>query len=659
MDLFKEAEMNEKLNRLDAIFQKELNLSQKQAANYGKGSALLIAGAGSGKTKTLTYRTARLLASGVSPSNIVLLTFTNKAAHEMLNRMANVLKRLGISDADVISKQIRGGTFHSFCTSICRQFASVINYQSNFKIIDPADSESLFKLLMEQYPEEGLKFPRPSALASAWSYFRNIAGSQCTTSFQDVLCERLISHEPLFSHLTKICLNYQDVKERDNLMDYDDLIHNTLAIFEKSPDAQKRVSGACQFIMVDEYQDTNDPQVDLLKAISFVHKNVVAVGDDAQSLYSFRGANHKNILNFPNDFKGADGLCPIIKLEENYRSNQHILDVSNVITGMMKEQFNKKLYTTTKLTGEKPVYKQVRDSAEQARQIVDQIKELKSKGIPYSQQCAIIRFGRNSAELETTLAANGIKFVKYGGMKFIQMAHIKDCTSFLSLCENPKDAISFRRVATMVAKVGDKVADNIHKQWLMGNTQSIKGKSFEFEIGMLFNILEECQSFAPSFALKKFIEWYKPKMALRYKEDFKTRANDLAPLVEICANYKSTGKFLNEIVLDMERFIEKPDDYHEDKFVISTVHSVKGLEFSAVYVLGVCNGVFPTQTSMHDPVAMEEEKRIFYVALTRAKDHLYIYQPLYMFTFDQGVTPDQSIFMREIIKRKPQSIHIF
>lgn len=431
------------MEKMELEFLKELNPAQKEAVTNIYGPLLVIAGAGTGKTKTLVCRLAYLVSKGIPSEKILLLTFTRKAAREMIDRASTLLR------IDV--KNIMGGTFHSLCNFMLRQYGTLIGYGPNFTLLDRSDMEDLFNLLKTslRLKEKKKPFPKKETLSALYSKSLN----------QGKGVEEIVAAEyPQFLELTpeikSLIDEYQNYKRKHQLMDYDDLLLNWAFILREFPEVRKEVSKRFQFIMVDEYQDTNTLQGEIIKYMAEEHQNVMVVGDDSQSIYGFRGANYKNIFEFPKLFRDTK----IIKLEQNYRSNQPILDLANFIIKKSKIKYTKALYTLKK-GGEPPILYRPKDEAEASEFVVDKILELREKGIKLSQMAVLFRSAFHSYDLEVELTKRGIPFVKYGGLKLLEAAHVKDLLSFLKILLNPQDYLSWNRILLLLEGIGPRTAE--------------------------------------------------------------------------------------------------------------------------------------------------------------------------------------------------------
>ena len=431
----------------------ELNPQQYAAATAPGGPVLVVAGAGTGKTRTLIYRVAYLVETGVRPEEIVLLTFTRRSAREMLTRASALL--------DGRCSRVRGGTFHAFCLSLLRQHAARIGFERTFSVLDAADAADVLDVLRTAggFHKADKRFPRKKTLYAMLS-----ACANRTEALADVLDARYPQFAGYLDDLRAIQTGYADYKQRHGLMDYDDLLGRTLGLFQEHPDVRQRVAAVCRHVLVDEYQDTNHPQADLVAAFASVHQNVMAVGDDAQSIYAFRGADVRNIFAFPERFPGAR----VLRLEENYRSTQPILDLANHVIQKAQRRYDKALFSDRK-AGEKPGLVAAPDDRFESRFVSQLVLQLREEGVPLRRMAVLFRSAFNSYDLEVELNRRGIPFVKYGGLKLNEAAHIKDVLAYLKVAENPKDAVAWNRILQLLPGVGPKTSRQLI-EWTTGET---------------------------------------------------------------------------------------------------------------------------------------------------------------------------------------------
>ena len=613
-------------------YEKELNPSQLEAVINTDGPLLVIAGAGSGKTRTLTYRVARLVEEGISPAAILLLTFTRKASREMLQRATRVLDRR--------CQEVAGGTFHSFANKTLRRFGSLVGIKPDFSILDRSDAEGLISILRKELDisTKQRSFPRKGTLANIFSRAVNKV-----KSIEDVIYDDYPHFIPNLDDIVGIFQAYGNRKIDHQFLDYDDLLVYLQRLLNDNPEVRNRIASMYRYVMVDEYQDTNKIQADILYLITGRDRNIMAVGDDSQSIYAFRGANFKNIIDFPQMFPGTR----IISLEENFRSVQPILDLTNVIIERAKEKYTKNLFT--RRTGEsKPVLVEAQDENSQSRFVIDKVRELNNGGVPLDQIAVLFRAGFHSFDLEIELSREGIAFIKVGGFRFAESAHIKDVLAHLRVISNPKDRISWYRLLLLIEKIGPKTAQTIYNSIIQENaghtgllTASFKAGS-SAGIRSLKNLYTEIDSHALSVAEmgEKIVAYYMPILKEKY-DDHPKRAKDLEQLIGIMERYNDLEQFLTDMALEPPntsvedaRLARDPE---EESLVLSTVHSAKGLEWHTVFVIWALDGRFPSIHSLQKEEEVEEELRLMYVAATRAKEALYFIYPQQVYDRGSGM----------------------
>ncbi len=601
--------MNKKID-----YKNELNKAQLEAVESINGPYLVIAGAGSGKTRVLVHRVAYLVEQGVQPEQILLLTFTRRAAEEMLRRASLLL--------DERCKKISGGTFHSFANMILRKYAKLLEISNNFTILDQADAEDAVNLVRTQlgYHKSEKRFPRKHAILEVIS--KSVNKSE---DIADVLYDEYPQFMEFTDEVKKIRQEYNKYKREKSLLDYDDLLVFLKNLLSKHEDVRASLSAKYKYIMVDEYQDTNKLQAHIACLLAADHANIMVVGDDAQSIYSFRGANFKNIIDFPKIFKGTK----IITLEENYRSTQPILNLTNAVIGQAKEKFEKHLYTQKK-EGNTPIFLDCTDENSQSRFVADKILELREEGIALKDMAVLFRSGWHSNDLEIELASRNIPFAKYGGQKFVEAAHIKDLLSYLRIAYNAQDQVSWLRALLLIPKIGPKTATKIIEA-VINNSKDEELLRKNMELIKLLELLKsvDCQHDAPAKIIEKFLNYYQPLLKAKY-DDFNKRLNDLDSLLRIADRYKTTEQFLVDMALEPpERSLIEAGkrDKHDAALTLSTIHSAKGLEWHTVFLIYVAEGHLPSYLSLETDDEIEEERRLFYVAATRAKVNLFLLKP--------------------------------
>jgi len=586
---------------------------------------LVVAGAGTGKTRTLTYRVARLVELGHPPSSILLLTFTRRAAAEMLRRAAILLDRR--------CEAVSGGTFHSFCNTLLRRYAPAIGFSPAFTILDRADSCDLIGLLRHEVAagRSAVRLPRKETLADLFSRAANRG---------EDLAEAVAREAPHFLYclddIVQIAKRYQAAKRERHLMDYDDLLLHAAALLDEHEEVRRQVSETYRYVLVDEYQDTNGIQRAILRLLAGAHRNVTAVGDDAQSIYSFRGARFRNIMDFPSDFPGAR----VVYLEENYRSRQPILDVTNEIIARAAEKFPKRLFTS-RGGGERPALFSAPGEAVQSAFVADRILSLHEEhGIPLREIAVLFRAAYLSFDLEMELARRRIPYRKFGGFKFLETAHVKDVVAHLRILENPRDVLSLTRALSLLPGIGKSrstaLARLANEEGSLAPVLSALAQARRSqEAARLAALLRELREhpLPPPEIVSRIIAYYRPLLEAKY-DDYPRRLKDLDHLETLCARYRSLSHFLAELALEPPEAsvadIAAPDG-DEDYLVLSTIHSAKGLEWTAVFIIWALDGKLPLCRAAESEEEMEEERRLLYVAATRAKDLLVITYPVNIF----------------------------
>ena len=619
-----------KLKKLDTEivykidYEKELNPAQLEAAKEKDGAVLVIAGAGSGKTKTLIYRVARLIESGVSPNNILLLTFTRKAADEMLNRASIIL--------DSRCEQVHGGTFHSFANMILRKYSSLLELNNNFTILDRSDSEDVINHIRGQVITKAEKrFPKKQTILDIYSKSIN----KITPS-----AEVIENEYPQFVHATEkineIANRYAEYKRKNSLVDYDDLLLYLKTLLEVNEKVRHTLSNQYKYILVDEYQDTNKIQAEIIKLLSSTHNNVMAVGDDSQSIYSFRGANFKNILEFPKIFPNTK----IIKLEQNYRSSQNILNLANKVLEKAKEKYTKHLFSEI-VSPIMPALVCAENGQTEAQFIAQRVLELhEEEDIDLKDIAVLMRSSRMSYSLEIELAKRNIPYRKFGGLKFIETAHIKDVIAHLRVLLNPDDAVSYNRILLLIDGIGQQSANRLIPILNSNSGELSKFTQKNEKLKKLFETLSENQnpSVKPVEAVRNIIEYYTPIMSEKF-DDYSKRSKDLEHFEYLAEKYDRLEDFLSDLALEPpdSSVTDVEGEQKDDYLTLSTIHSAKGLEYRAVFIIGAVDGRFPSVYSFNHDEELEEELRLMYVAITRAKTYLTITYPIDMFDYSSGM----------------------
>ncbi len=610
-------------------YQKELNEAQYAVATALEGPLLVIAGAGSGKTRTLIYRVARLIEAGVAPQSILLLTFTRKAAQEMLRRAGMLM--------DNRCEQVAGGTFHSVANLILRKYASSISLNPSFTILDQSDSEDVINLLrtLLGLNERARRFPKKKTIAEIFSKTVNK-----DLTLDEVVLQGYSHFAGHLEDLQKLQVTYQQYKDQKALLDYDDLLVKLRDLLADHQAVNRQLSDTYRYIMVDEYQDTNKIQAEIVRLLATTHHNVMVVGDDSQSIYSFRGAHFRNIMDFPQQFPGA---C-IFTLEENYRSTQPILDLANAVISQAAEKYPKRLFTR-KNHGSVPALIQAEDERAQSRFVCQKILEVREEGVPLHEIAVLFRSGFLSFDLEIELTRCNIPYIKRGGFKFMETAHVKDVLAHLRVVANPRDSVSWNRLLLLIEGIGPRTSQSIIASvmsflteaghFLEGLKPFCKGSHYSTNLQELYDLLGKLKDgeLVPSEQVGWVCHYYQPLLKQRY-DDYPKRIKDLEHLQTLAERYTETGTLLSDLVLDPPNEsvsdVASPD--HEDeRLILSTIHSAKGLEWHTVFILSVLDGRLPSLHSFVSDEELEEERRLMYVAMTRAKENLFMTYPVKIF----------------------------
>jgi len=608
-------------------YEKELNEAQFKAVTTTEGPLLIVAGAGTGKTRTLVYRVARLVEIGAKPESILLLTFTRRAAASMLTRAAAL--------ADARCQRVSGGTFHSLGHSVLRKFADEAGVQKNFTVLDQSDTEDLIDLLRRQIRiTKAQHFPRKRTIAAIFSMMVNKV-----QSLKQVLNQDYPQFVDERRNLETLFKAFEEFKRSRHMLTYDDLLVRFREALESSVQMREKLSDQYRYIMVDEYQDTNKLQAQIVKLMTARHENVAVVGDEFQSIYSFRGASHRNMLEFPKLFPAAQ----IIKLEENFRSTQPILDVANAIIADVKESYKKRLYSRID-GGETPVVVSTNDENEQSRFVAQRIADWREEGVPLSEIAVLFRSSSHSFDLEIELGKHGIPFRKFGGIRFAESAHIKDALSFLRVVVKPSDTLSWFRALKLIDHIGDATVYQIleHLGVEQKEFRSTKSKDGLFKklhrfparaayktdltrLARVFCTMLEGKT--PGEQLSTVLRFYRPLLKNKY-DDVQRRGRDLEHLQSIAKRYKTPAKLLDDIALDPTEAVQDNAPRRSTGFVtLSTVHSAKGLEWDNVFLIWMTDGWFPSNRFQDEFDDFDEERRLLYVATTRAKKQLHYVYP--------------------------------
>jgi len=631
----------------------ELNEQQFAAVTASPGPLLVIAGAGSGKTRTLTYRVAYLLENGIDPRNILLLTFTNKAARQMLDRVANLLP--------IDASGIWGGTFHSIGNRMLRRHGSALGFSSGFTIMDREDQKDLINTVVANAgidPKE-IRFPKGDVLAEIFSFVVNTE-----TAMEELLAGKFPYFLPLLERIKEVHERYEKKKKATNSMDFDDLLEKTLSMLQKHDRIAEFYRRQFQFILVDEYQDTNKIQADFIDLLGRDHRNVMVVGDDAQSIYSWRGANFQNILEFPKRYPDAQ----VFKIELNYRSVPEVLQVANAAIAPNVAQFQKNLQATRQSNGVKPAIVALNDGAEQAQFVAQRILELRDENVDLNEIAVLYRAHYHAVELQLELSRRGIPYQITSGIRFFEQAHIKDVTSFLRVVANPRDEVAFKRMVKLLPGIGNRSAENLWAAWdkslnesgeisswserLLAMTVGAKSKKHWAQLAhTLDEIAPGGQPNPPSEMITSVVEAIYDDYAKVNFTNYELRHEDLGQLAAFARQFKDINEFLSQLALISNVDAEAAPNQTSDKEAVnlSSVHQAKGLEFQTVFVIWLTDGMFPSSRSLDARDALEEERRLFYVAVTRAKDELYLTHPQMRLTGGYGdVFQRPSRFLKEI-----------
>ncbi|MDP9187301.1 MAG: UvrD-helicase domain-containing protein, partial [Verrucomicrobiota bacterium] len=609
------------------------------------------------------------LENGIDPRNILLLTFTNKAARQMLDRVTNLLP--------IDASGIWGGTFHSVGNRILRRHGSTLGYNSGFTIMDREDQKDLINTVVASAgidPKE-IRFPKGDVLAEIFSF-----GVNTETPLEELLAGKFPYFLPLLEKITDVQIRYEKKKKATNSVDFDDLLEKTLSMLQKHEGIASFYRQQFQFILVDEYQDTNKIQADLIDLLAREHRNVMVVGDDAQSIYSWRGANFQNILEFPKRYPDAK----VFKIEMNYRSVPEVLEVANAAIAANVDQFQKNLQSTRESTAVKPAVVALNDGSEQAQFIAQRILELRDEDIDLNEIAVLYRAHYHALELQLELSRRGIPYQITSGIRFFEQAHIKDVTSFIRFVANPRDEVAFKRMVKLLPGIGNRTAENLWNAWdksfeeameparpragnsrdegvaaprtfgerLLAINVGAKSKKHWTQLAhTLDEIAPNGQPNPPSEMIMSVVEAIYDDYAKVNFTNYELRREDLSQLAAFAQQFKDVNEFLSQLALISNVDAEAAPNQGGDKEAVnlSTVHQAKGLEFHTVFVIWLTDGMFPSSRSLDTREALEEERRLFYVAVTRAKDELYLTYPHMRLTGGYGdVFQRPSRFLKEI-----------
>lgn len=628
-------------------YQRELNQEQLDVVLHGDGPCLVLAGAGSGKTRTITYRVAYLLEQGVDPSSILLLTFTNKAAKEMLQRVSALVGPQ--------ATRIWGGTFHSVASRLLRTCAEPLGYRNNFTILDADDADDLVKAVMKDLSIDfkARRFPSPSVVGNILSYARNTQ-----RSIEQVLAAKHPHFVQFAPDIVTIGIKYQERKKASNAMDFDDLLSLMAMTLEDSSLGQG-FSQMFQYVLVDEYQDTNAIQARIVKGFGAKQQNVLVVGDDAQSIYAFRGADVQNILSFPKQWPGGK----MFKLLNNYRSVPEILELANESLSHNVEKFEKEL-VAMRAAGPKPKLIACASASQEARYVADQILQLRSGGTALENMAVLFRSSAHSQALEFELLKRDIPYEYRGGQKFFERAHIKDVIAFLRVAANPVDEVAWLRVLGLQTGIGATTAGVLAKRAVrlgslaevimapeMGRMASRGRVGWQEFIAVGEAIV--LKSPLPSGMIRAVLDSAYRTLLEREYPNWKERLEDLEQLARFAENYEDVSRFLADIALYDEVIGGRRGetlDPNQERVILSTIHQAKGLEWDAVFIIHLADTAFPNRRAMTEEGGMEEERRLFYVAVTRARRNLFLSYPMTM-GYESLAFNQVSTFIDEVAPR--------
>ena len=608
-------------------YERELNPEQLQAVTASAGPILVIAGAGSGKTRTLTCRVGYLLEQGVAPERILLLTFTNKAARAMLDRVHE--------NATSSLARLWGGTFHHIGNRLLRLHAEKAGYTTRFSILDQSDAESLLRACYTDLgfnPKDKL-LPKPSALLEVFSF----AASR-QQSIDRALSAAFGHLQPFREQIGRLERAYKAKKQACDAVDYDDLLLLPLQIFKEDAALLEHYQERFEHILVDEYQDTNRVQAELTDLLASRHRNIMVVGDDAQSIYSWRGADFKNIITFPERYPDTK----VVRLEANYRSRPEILALANQTIAHNTRQFPKNL-RAERTSGVKPAFVTLEDSSQQAAFIGRRVAELIDEGVPPHEIAILYRAHFHSMEIQMEFTRRKIPFSITSGLRFFEQAHVKDAAAFLRFLINPKDEMSFKRAALLLPAIGEKTVGRIRADFIEGKSWEAiavpaKARAEWLAWGDLNQLLAaDGVEYHPSQLLRSIVDsFYQNLLKITY-DNYNNRLDDLEQLIAYAQGFEETHEFLSQLALMTNMEAEAANPRRSSQAVqLGTIHQAKGLEYQAVFLIMLCDGMFPSSRAVETTEGEEEERRLFYVGITRARDELYLTYPKRRMLAGQG-----------------------
>jgi DNA helicase-2/ATP-dependent DNA helicase PcrA len=639
-----------------ARYREELNAEQFAVVTAPPGPVLVIAGAGSGKTRAITYRVAYLIEQGVAPARIMLATFTNRAAREMLKRVEQ------LTGGEV--RRVWGGTFHRIANLILRRHAESIGYDNNYSILDAEDARDLLALCVQEagVDTRARRFPKAEVLQDIISFATNT-----DQPIPDVVARRYPYFEPLTEQIKRVDVVYMERKRARNVMDYDDLLLNWKRLLMEREEIARLYSEQFEHVLVDEYQDTNKLQAELVDLLAVKHRNVMVVGDDAQSIFAWRGAEWANIYEFPKRYPDARQY----RLETNYRSTPEILSVANVSIASNRKQFPKELRAVRPTLSLPPALVPCRDADQQATFVAARVLELREEGVPLTDVAVLYRSHYHSLELQLELTRRGIPYRIRSGVRFFEQAHIKDVLAYLRLVTNPRDELAWQRVLKLIPNVGPATAARIWEQIAFApdplalvvaggaDNAARRGTTWAEFRALIAELAREEVRASPARQIELVLaRGYEAYLAASY-ENADVRLEDLRQLAQYSARYNSTEEFLGELaLLSTERYgapqpltgedvVSGGDE--DELLTLTSVHQAKGLEWRAVFIIWAADGRFPAPRSLREAEGEEEERRLWYVALTRARDQLYLTYPLMSTDYNrQTVVQRPSRFITEV-----------